>query len=80
MSINILLSLNIHRYVIHLFLLASHAKVPNGMRFQQDNTEGSSISDHLNWQLKTDTTPFTKGTKGEGCVKFGQWAQGKPCT
>lgn len=54
------------------------AKVPNGMCF--NNTEESSISDHLNWQLKTDTTPFTKGTKGEGCVKLGQWAKGKPCT
>lgn len=51
-----------------------HAKVSNSMRFQQDNTEGAAF---LMSELaaQNEYHSFYKGNKGEGCVKFGQWAQ-----
>lgn len=75
MSINILLSLNIQSCHSPLFLLASHAKVPNGMLNKTILRGAAFWSSELAAQNRYHS--FYKGNKGwRGCVKFGQWAQG----
>lgn len=79
MSIYISFSLNIY-HVIHLVLWASHCQSSKWHAFNKTMLRRAAFLIIWTGSSKQDTTPFTKGTKGKQCVKFGQEAKGKPCT
>lgn len=78
MSIYISLLLNIY-HVIHLVLWASHCQSSKWHAFNKTMLRTAAFLIIWTGSSKQDTTPFTKGTRGN-CVRFGQEAKGKPCT
>lgn len=80
MSINILFSLNIYHmsFTSSFFGLSLPKFQMAWVLTRQYWGEQHFWSSEL--AAQTDTTPFTKVTEGGGYVKFGQWAEGKPCT
>lgn len=80
MSINILLSLNIYHmsFTSSFWLLMPRFQM--ACVFNKTILRGAAFL--IIWIGSSKQIPLLlqREQRGEGCVKFGQWAQGKPCT